>query len=121
MFHVGFEALRAAIATRPSLVAAKAKAFEALVGRSFNTVLIERMGLAKPDTGAIYRTLQELEQEGAVVFEWDTSGSGPAKKVYRLTPAGWTKLEEWRQEIEARLANLQGFLERYRALTRAEG
>lgn len=90
-------------------------------GSAVHTVLIERMGLAKPDTGAIYRTLQELEQEGAVVFEWDTSGSGPAKKVYRLTPAGWTKLEEWRQEIEARLANLQGFLERYRALTRAEG
>lgn len=90
-------------------------------GSAIHTVLIERMGLARPDTGAIYRTLQELEQEGAVVFEWDTSGSGPAKKVYQLTPAGWQKLEEWRQDIEARLASLQCFLERYRALKGAEG
>lgn len=85
-------------------------------GSVIHNMLIERMGLARPDTGAIYRTLQQLEQEGEVVFEWDTSGSGPAKKVYRLTPAGWEKLEEWRREIETRLANLQAFLELYRAL-----
>lgn len=90
-------------------------------GSAIHTVLMERMGLAKPDTGAIYRTLQQLEQEGAVVFEWDTSGNGPAKKIYRLTPAGWEKLTEWRREIEARLANLQCFLEMYRALMRPEG
>ena len=56
-----------------------------------------------------------------MVFEWDTSGSGPAKKVYRLTPAGWEKLEEWRRDIEARLANLQCFLEMYRVVKRVEG
>ena len=90
-------------------------------GSAIHSVLIERMGLARPDTGAIYRALQQLEQEGAVVFDWDTGGSGPAKKVYRLTPAGWEKLAEWRREIEARLANLQAFLEMYRALKRPEG
>ena len=90
-------------------------------GSAIHSVLIKRMGLARPDTGAIYRTLQQLEQEDAVVFEWDTSGSGPAKKVYRLTPFGWEKLEEWRQDIEARLANLQCFLETYRAVKGADG
>ncbi len=89
-------------------------------GSAIHSVLIERMGLAKPDSGAIYRTLQQLEQEGEVVFTWDTSGSGPAKKVYQLTPAGWEKLEEWRREIESRLANLQNFLEIYGSLSGPE-
>jgi len=85
-------------------------------GSAIHNVLIERMGLSKPDTGAIYRTLQQLEQDSEVVFEWDTSGSGPARKVYRLTPTGWEKLEQWRQDIEVRLANLQYFLNIYRSL-----
>lgn len=85
-------------------------------GSAIHNVLMERMGLHRPDTGAIYRTLQQLETDGAVVSEWDTSGSGPARKVYRLTPAGWEQLEQWRQEIEMRLAQLQKFLELYRAV-----
>ncbi len=85
-------------------------------GSAIHSVLIERMGLCRPDTGAIYRTLQQLEQDHEVVSDWDTSGSGPARKVYHLTPTGWEKLELWRQDIEMRLANLQYFLETYRLL-----
>ena len=85
-------------------------------GSVIHNVLIERMGLHKPDTGAIYRTLQQLEQDHLVVAEWDTEGKGPAKKVYCLTAAGWEKLEEWRQDIEMRLSKLQNFLETYRIL-----
>jgi DNA-binding PadR family transcriptional regulator len=85
-------------------------------GGAIHTVLTERMALYKPDTGAIYRTLQQLELDGEVVSEWDTGKSGPARKVYRLTPTGWEKLEQWRQDIEMRLANLQYFLDTYRAL-----
>ncbi|HJV35327.1 PadR family transcriptional regulator [Geomonas sp.] len=85
-------------------------------GSAIHTLLMERMGLSRPDSGAIYRTLQQLEQDGEVVFEWDTSGSGPARKVYRLTPAGWEKLAQWREDIEMRLANLQNFLKIYAAL-----
>lgn len=84
-------------------------------GSAIHSVLMERMGL-RPDTGAVYRTLQQLEQDGEVISEWDTSGSGPARKVYQLTPVGWEKLEQWRQDIEKRLANLQYFLEMYRSL-----
>lgn len=85
-----------------------------LHGSVIHAILIERMGLHRPDTGAIYRTLQQLEQDELVVSEWDTQGRGPAKKVYRLTAAGWEKLEEWRQDIEMRQAILQNFLDTYR-------
>ncbi|MEI7816102.1 MAG: helix-turn-helix transcriptional regulator [Desulfuromonadales bacterium] len=85
-------------------------------GSAIHSALIERFGLYKPDTGAIYRCLQQLEQDGEVDSEWDTSGKGPAKKNYRLTSAGWEKLEQWRQDIEMRLANLQYFLEMYHSL-----
>lgn len=84
-------------------------------GSAIHSVLMERMEL-RPDTGAIYRTLQQLEQDGEVISEWDTSGSGPAKKVYQLTPVGWEKLEQWRQDIEKRVANLQYFLKMYQSL-----
>ena len=85
-------------------------------GSLIHTILVERMGMHKPDTGAIYRTLQQLEQDKLVVSEWDTEGKGPAKKVYQLTAAGLEKLEEWRQDIEMRLSILQKFLETYRSL-----
>ncbi|GFO56108.1 PadR family transcriptional regulator [Geomonas sp. Red276] len=85
-------------------------------GSAIHSVLMERMGLYRPDSGAIYRTLQQLEQDGEVVFEWDTSGSGPARKVYSLTPAGWGKLEQWREDIEMRVVNLQNFLEIFSSL-----
>lgn len=88
-------------------------------GSAIHSVLIERMGLHRPDTGAIYRTLQQLELDGEVVSQWDTAGSGPAKKVYRLTPEGWEKLEQWREDIEKRLANLQNFLDLYRSLKKS--
>jgi PadR family transcriptional regulator PadR len=31
--------------------------------------------------GMIYRHLRELEENGLVVSEWETEGSGPAKRV----------------------------------------
>lgn len=87
-------------------------------GGAIHTVLTERMPLYKPDTSAIYRTLQQLEQDGEVVSAWDTSNSGPARKLYHLTEAGWKKLEYWREDIEMRIANLQYFLTTYQAVVK---
>lgn len=88
-------------------------------GGAIHTVLAERMPLYKPDTSAIYRTLQQLEQDGEVVSEWDTSKSGPARKIYSLTELGWKKLDYWREDIELRLANLHYFLDTYHAIRQA--
>lgn len=47
------------------------------------------------ERAALYRTLRQLERNGNVVSEWDGDGSGPARRVYRLTAAGERHLEEW--------------------------
>lgn len=47
------------------------------------------------ERAALYRTLRQLEKNGNVVSEWDTAGSGPARRVYSLTPQGERHLGEW--------------------------
>ncbi len=85
-------------------------------GGAILSILTARMPLFRPDSAAIYRTLQQLEQDGEVSSAWDTSNSGPARKLYHLTAAGWKKLDDWRDDIEMRIANLQYFLKTYRTV-----
>lgn len=50
---------------------------------------------AEIERGALYRTLRQLEENGHVVSEWDLQQSGPARRVYSLTPAGQQHLRDW--------------------------
>jgi PadR family transcriptional regulator PadR len=59
------------------------------------------------DSGIIYRTLRSLEAAGRVASRWDTSGAGPARRVYVLTESGMQHLGEWAQVLEAVTASLQ--------------
>ena len=52
-------------------------------------------GLASFDSATVYRTLRQLERAGLVSSFWDTSESGPARRMYSLTKAGETFLELW--------------------------
>jgi DNA-binding PadR family transcriptional regulator len=47
------------------------------------------------DGAAIYRALRRLEATGCVTSGWDTSGGGPARRLYTLTDRGLEHLEEW--------------------------
>lgn len=85
-------------------------------GGAIHSALAERLPLFQADTGAVYRALQQMEQEGTLTSFWDTSGSGPARKIYRITPGGRDELDHWKREIELRLANLKYFLETYNRL-----
>lgn len=89
-----------------------------LHGNAIRAAMVERMPGFKVDSGAIYRTLQALESAGEVVFQWDTGGRGPARKVYRLTPEGWTRLDAWADDIRRRLGFLHAFLDRLEGLQR---
>ena len=79
-------------------------------GGAIQTDLQQNLPVLKADSGAIYRALQQLETEGYVTAEWDTSKSGPAVKIYSITTSGWKNLEFWRQDIEARIETLQYFV-----------
>jgi poly-beta-hydroxybutyrate-responsive repressor len=47
------------------------------------------------EVSALYRTLRQLEQNNCVTSKWDVEGSGPARRLYVLTPRGEQHLEEW--------------------------
>lgn len=51
------------------------------------------------ERGAVYRTLRNLEENGNVVSDWDVSGTGPARRQYRLTPGGEIHLGEWAEVL----------------------
>ncbi len=88
-------------------------------GGGIQSALKARLPALKADSGAVYRVLQHLEQAGEVTSAWDTSHRGPARKEYRLTPAGWKKLEGWLEDIERRLEILHYFVATYKRLQKS--
>ena len=54
-----------------------------------------KSGLPSFDSTTVYRTLRQLEKSGLVSSFWDTSESGPARRMYSLTAAGETFLDLW--------------------------
>ncbi len=80
--------------------------------------LLERLeqGHSMPavDPGFLYRTLRQFEEEGLVRSTWDTSGSGPAKRVYEISEEGIEYLHAWAINIRRVRSRLSHFLEQYR-------
>ena len=91
----------------------------ALKGKdSYGYELIEKISEFRfhnspPDVGAIYRNLRGMEKEGLVKSKWDTKGSGPARRIYRITPQGEEILHGWAITIRKRKEALDQFLKLY--------
>lgn len=79
-------------------------------GGAIRNVIAKQLSEVTVDSAAVYRALQLLENDGEVVSTWDTTKAGPALRIYRLTPAGWDKLRQWKTDIEHRIAVLNNFL-----------
>jgi PadR family transcriptional regulator PadR len=77
---------------------------------------IQRFGFVEGQAppGMIYRHLRQLEEEGLVISEWETDGTGPAKRMYRLTPEGEEVLAAWIEYLEKQAENLRSFIGLYR-------
>jgi len=58
---------------------------------SLSTIFPQEATQTSSVMGGYYRLLRELELLGLVNSSWDTSGSGPARRVYSITEKG--KLE----------------------------
>ncbi len=71
-------------------------------------------GQAPP--GMIYRHLRELEENGLVTSQWETDGSGPAKRIYQLTAEGIDVLAYWAGYMENQANKLLNFVHCYEAL-----
>ncbi len=65
------------------------------------------------DVGQVYRTLRDLEEAGQVRSTWSTEGSGPARRDYELTEAGYGALDEWAAVMKERARLVAEFDARY--------
>lgn len=68
---------------------------------------LAQAGLPAFDSGTVYRTLRQLEKTGLVSSFWDTSESGPARRMYSLTKAGDVFLSGWIDVLSRYQAVLQ--------------
>jgi PadR family transcriptional regulator len=73
---------------------------------------LSEAGLPAFDSGTVYRTLRQLEKTGLVSSFWDTSESGPARRMYSLTKAGDVFLSSWIDVLGRYQAVLQKTIER---------
>ncbi|HEX5441978.1 MAG TPA: poly-beta-hydroxybutyrate-responsive repressor [Ktedonobacterales bacterium] len=83
---------------------------------SYGYDLMERMaafGFAAMNPGSLYRALRQLEMDGMVSSAWDTSGQGPARRMYSITDAGEEYLQLWASGIEHYRAMMNTFFRLY--------
>lgn len=73
------------------------------------------------DPGSVYRMLRHLEENGLVKSEWDTTGSGPAKRLYTITSMGREHLMHWRDALAQRKKALAMFLKKIQGLEKKVG
>jgi len=76
-------------------------------------------GQAPP--GMIYRHLRDMEENGLIASEWETEGTGPAKRVYQLTEEGAAVLDYWIAFMKKQAQRLLSFIERYQHIKKKEG
>ncbi len=71
-------------------------------------------GFGSIDPGTVYRALRELEREGFVTSNWDTSvTSGPARRVYTITDVGIAYLGQQAAILEGYRRMLDHFFRLY--------
>jgi PadR family transcriptional regulator PadR len=74
---------------------------------------LEAFGFKTLDQGNLYRLLRQLEKDDLVSSEWDTSGSGPAKRRYSITKSGITYLKGTANQLETYQSLLEQFFKMY--------
>lgn len=77
---------------------------------------IQRFGFVEGHAppGMIYRHLRQMEEDGLVSSQWDTDGTGPAKRMYQITAEGEEVLAGWVDYMERQATDLMEFIRVYR-------
>ena len=63
--------------------------------------------------GTLYRTLRRMEKDGIVESSWETSGGGPARRMYAITGSGEAHLDFWAKSMEQYQQNMDAFFRLY--------
>ena len=74
---------------------------------------LEPLGFERSNPGRVYRALRWLESAGFVRPSWETTGVGPARRVYELSPAGRHALEGAAVTLRRQAKSLDDKLARY--------
>ena len=77
---------------------------------------LQRMGFPRVDHTALYKELRNLEKGGYVTSNWETDGSGPAKRTYRITPLGEDFLRSWAEAVAGYERMISSFFDLYMQL-----
>ena len=72
-----------------------------------------KMGFPSIDHATLYKELRRLESDGYIESEWQTDGSGPAKRVYKITDAGEELLLGWTDIVSGYQRMINGFFDMY--------
>lgn len=103
---------------QPTLLTMLAKEEEGMHGYK----IMEQLGSKSlfsqkiPDSTGVYRTLRTLEERNLVISQWDVSGTGPAKKIYKLTNEGRKCLEQWVDTLKQYKENIEIILKEAKAV-----
>ncbi|UOY94520.1 PadR family transcriptional regulator [Ectobacillus sp. JY-23] len=73
----------------------------------------EELPINPIDSAILYRTLKQLEKEGAVKSYLDISVQDKPIRMYKITDAGKMKLKDFQADIEEKMKNLSFFLSKY--------
>ena len=83
---------------------------------SYGYELMEKMstcGVAALNPGTCYRTLRQMERDGMVSSNWDTSEGGPARRVYSITDVGEAYLNRWSRSLDQYQRMMETFFRIY--------
>ncbi|EKN67787.1 transcriptional regulator, PadR family [Schinkia azotoformans MEV2011] len=74
---------------------------------------LTQLGFSSIDQGNVYRLLRQLEKDNLVKSEWDTTSSGPAKRIYSITDVGLEYLDLWAESLGQYQTMLDSFFTMY--------
>jgi PadR family transcriptional regulator PadR len=83
---------------------------------SYGYELMEKMttfGLSAMNPGTFYRTLRQMEKDGMVCSNWDTTEAGPARRVYSITDTGEAYLKYWAESLNQYQKMMETFFRLY--------
>jgi len=83
---------------------------------SYGYELMEKLttfGLQAMNPGTFYRTLRQMEKDGMVISTWDTSATGPARRIYSITEVGEAYLKLWAESLDQYQKMMNTFFELY--------
>lgn len=83
---------------------------------SYGYELMEKLasfGLNMMNPGTFYRMLRQMEKDGMVSSSWDTSETGPARRIYSITEAGEAYLKLWSESLDQYQRMMNSFFRLY--------